>query len=415
MPAPRRLAVWNGSLFMSVDATAPLSNSETLTPTAIYNAKSGRSFGRAAILFDSDEAANPLARWARRRSFAALDAAFGPGDLVLEMGSGTGIEATHLAARGVRIVATDPAGGMLEQLRAKLAPGGPAAHLADQITDDPVARQPHRRTGGSLWAERVRRRLLQHGCAELRAVPGARRGGARHADPARRAAGLFADQSLLPVGNGLVFAGEAAGHGLPPLGRASLGHPVPPRLAGGAHHLLLLDPRRGRAHFPAAFRVVGRRALPWLLPPLYLSRRPDPPRPRFFPPRGPPRRPPGRPLAAVCPGRPVHLRVGPRTCRIRVSDPAPRAAEAAVLARLRCPACGGPLREALPLAGEGRATCADCSAGYTQAGGIWRLLTAAERRRYAPFLEFLPPAPPGRRLGARRSRLLFASAPCAIR
>jgi SAM-dependent methyltransferase len=74
-----------------------------------------------------------------------------------------------------------------------------------------------------------------------------------------------------------------------------------------------------------------------------------------------------------------------------VSDTAPRATEAAVLARLRCPACGGPLRETLRLAGEGRATCADCSAGYAQAGGIWRLLTAAERRRYAPFLESYRP------------------------
>lgn len=74
-----------------------------------------------------------------------------------------------------------------------------------------------------------------------------------------------------------------------------------------------------------------------------------------------------------------------------MSDPASRATEAAVLARLRCPACGGPLRESLPLGGEGRATCADCSAGYTQAGGIWRLLTDAERRRYAPFLESYRP------------------------
>jgi SAM-dependent methyltransferase len=74
-----------------------------------------------------------------------------------------------------------------------------------------------------------------------------------------------------------------------------------------------------------------------------------------------------------------------------VSDTAPRATEAAVLARLRCPACGGPLREALRLEGEGRATCVDCSAGYTQAGGIWRLLTDAERRRHVPFLESYRP------------------------
>jgi SAM-dependent methyltransferase len=74
-----------------------------------------------------------------------------------------------------------------------------------------------------------------------------------------------------------------------------------------------------------------------------------------------------------------------------MSDAVPRATEAAVLARLRCPACGGPLRESLRLGGEGRATCVDCSVAYTQAGGIWRLLTEAERRRYAPFLESYRP------------------------
>lgn len=96
--------------------------------------ESGRAFSRAAPFFDADEAANPLAQWARVRSLALLDAAFGPGDRVIELGCGTGIEATHLAARGVQVVATDAAPGMIAELQRKLAPGGQAAALAARIT-----------------------------------------------------------------------------------------------------------------------------------------------------------------------------------------------------------------------------------------------------------------------------------------
>ncbi|HUS15279.1 MAG TPA: class I SAM-dependent methyltransferase, partial [Chloroflexia bacterium] len=55
-------------------------------------------FSRAAPLYDAEHTANPLARWTRARSLAVLDAAFGPGDRVLETGCGTGAEALHLAA-----------------------------------------------------------------------------------------------------------------------------------------------------------------------------------------------------------------------------------------------------------------------------------------------------------------------------
>src|SRR5215207_3497557 len=60
--------------------------------------------------------------------------------------------------------------------------------------------------------------------------------------------------------------------------------------------------------------------------------------------------------------------------------------ERALVERLRCPQCGGtlagPSDDAAP-----QAVCRDCGAGYPQTGGIWRLLTEADTRRYGPFLE----------------------------
>ena len=88
------------------------------------NPAAASAFGHAAPLFEQDEALNPLARWTRRRSLAALDAAFGPGDRVLELGCGTGLEAVHLARRGVQVVATDAAPGMIAILQAKVTASG---------------------------------------------------------------------------------------------------------------------------------------------------------------------------------------------------------------------------------------------------------------------------------------------------
>src|SRR5690242_13263096 len=105
-----------------------------MSTTDQYRAAAARAFSRSAPLYDAEHAANPLARWTRARSLAVLDAAFAPGDRVLELGCGTGTEAIHLAGRGVTVVATDAAPAMVATLAAKLAPGGSAAALAARIT-----------------------------------------------------------------------------------------------------------------------------------------------------------------------------------------------------------------------------------------------------------------------------------------
>ena len=60
----------------------------------------------------------------RRATWRWLDAAFGPGDSVLELSCGTGEDALHLAGRGVRLLATDASAGMLEIAGRKVAGAG---------------------------------------------------------------------------------------------------------------------------------------------------------------------------------------------------------------------------------------------------------------------------------------------------
>jgi SAM-dependent methyltransferase len=61
-----------------------------------------------------------LGRLFRRAVWRWLDAAFQPGEQVLELSCGTGEDALHLAEQGVRIFATDPSAGMLEVARKKI-------------------------------------------------------------------------------------------------------------------------------------------------------------------------------------------------------------------------------------------------------------------------------------------------------
>jgi SAM-dependent methyltransferase len=102
-------------------------------PIAYHDAVA-RAFSLSAPLYDADQISNPIARWTRARNLALLSSLFKPGDRVLELGCGTGVEAIYLARRGVTVVATDPAQAMIAEVQSKLAEGGSAHDVAGRIT-----------------------------------------------------------------------------------------------------------------------------------------------------------------------------------------------------------------------------------------------------------------------------------------
>jgi SAM-dependent methyltransferase len=91
------------------------------------------AFSLYAAAYDEEHDANPIARWTRRRNLSVLRSTFASGSSVLEIGAGTGTEAIYLARRGVRVLATDAAPGMVEVLGAKLEPGGTAYDAAPRV------------------------------------------------------------------------------------------------------------------------------------------------------------------------------------------------------------------------------------------------------------------------------------------
>ncbi|HWE63114.1 MAG TPA: methyltransferase domain-containing protein, partial [Chloroflexota bacterium] len=86
--------------------------------------RAARGFSAVAPIYDQETEANPLVRYVRAFTQRRLQRIFAPGDLVLEVGCGTGVEAVVLARAGVRVVATDVAAGMLEVTAARARAAG---------------------------------------------------------------------------------------------------------------------------------------------------------------------------------------------------------------------------------------------------------------------------------------------------
>jgi 2-polyprenyl-3-methyl-5-hydroxy-6-metoxy-1,4-benzoquinol methylase len=87
------------------------------------------AFDALATDYDAQFTGSAIGRVLRRTVWRRLDAAFAPGSRVLELNCGTGEDALHLASRGVRVLATDSSGAMIQQARAKLSAAGVGASV----------------------------------------------------------------------------------------------------------------------------------------------------------------------------------------------------------------------------------------------------------------------------------------------
>ncbi|HEV7519426.1 MAG TPA: methyltransferase domain-containing protein [Thermoanaerobaculia bacterium] len=81
-------------------------------------------FDALAPAYDDTFTRSTIGTLQRRAVWRRLDAAFAPGDRVLELGCGTGEDAVHLGGRGVRVLATDAAEGMVAAAERKVGAAG---------------------------------------------------------------------------------------------------------------------------------------------------------------------------------------------------------------------------------------------------------------------------------------------------
>lgn len=78
------------------------------------------AFSRQAAAFDSIDAANPLIGWVRERVRDQALRFMRRGGSLLELNAGTGIDSAFFAERGLNVLATDVAPGMITQQQLKL-------------------------------------------------------------------------------------------------------------------------------------------------------------------------------------------------------------------------------------------------------------------------------------------------------
>jgi len=176
------------------------------------------AFDGVAENYDEHILGNPMNLWLRNRSVNYLCKIFRPGELVLEVGCGTGTETISLAKHGVRIIASDISSKMLEVLTRKAKDAG----LSTMIV--PL----HART------YELKERLKQMDCEKIDGAYSTY--GAINTEP--RLAGLFQDLHSIIRPEGYLVLGvwnkyclyEMLGYSLklnPSMAFARLRNPVP--------------------------------------------------------------------------------------------------------------------------------------------------------------------------------------------
>ncbi|NUM81341.1 class I SAM-dependent methyltransferase, partial [bacterium] len=78
------------------------------------------AFTRQSVHYDDYEKSNPILYWMRKQVWQHVESFLKPNSRILELNSGTGIDAVHFAQLGHHVHATDISDGMLLQLENKI-------------------------------------------------------------------------------------------------------------------------------------------------------------------------------------------------------------------------------------------------------------------------------------------------------
>ena len=73
-----------------------------------------------APLFDNIQNNNEILQWMRKQVHSTVEKYLRPGDCMLDINAGTGIDAEHFALKGYKVVAVDVADGMVNEIKLKI-------------------------------------------------------------------------------------------------------------------------------------------------------------------------------------------------------------------------------------------------------------------------------------------------------
>jgi ubiquinone/menaquinone biosynthesis C-methylase UbiE len=116
-----RKRYWGQTRYVEIEIT---SESHAEDYNELYYSDLEAAFDGVAETYDEHILGNPMNVWLRNRSVNYLSKIFRPGEVVLEIGCGTGTETLLLAQHGLRILAADISAKMLEVLSRKARGAG---------------------------------------------------------------------------------------------------------------------------------------------------------------------------------------------------------------------------------------------------------------------------------------------------
>jgi SAM-dependent methyltransferase len=115
-----RKRYWGQRRYVQIEL---LSESEEDYDELVY-ADLETAFDGVAESYDQHIMGNPMNLWLRNRSVSLMSGLFRPGEVVIEVGCGTGTETLSLAKRGIKVIASDISSRMLKVLQRKASEQG---------------------------------------------------------------------------------------------------------------------------------------------------------------------------------------------------------------------------------------------------------------------------------------------------